>query len=98
MYSEKTVEVPVQGIHFPVDKLLRTFPSKVQVTFQVGLRQFKSVTADDFNVVVDYEELREETSEKCRPVLVQSPSNVNHVRISPQEIDYIIEQKIIFND
>jgi len=98
MYSEKTVEVPVQGINFPGDKLLRTFPSKVQVTFQVGLRQFKSVTADDFGVVVDYEKLREEKGEKCHPVLTKFPSNVNHIRVSPQEIDYIIEQKIMFND
>ena len=51
MYSEKTVEVPVQGVNFPEDKLLRTFPSKVQVTFQIGLRQFKTVNAEDFTVV-----------------------------------------------
>lgn len=98
MYSEKTVEVPVQGINFPEDRILRTFPSKVHVTFQIGLRQFRSVTADDFVVVVDYKTLQEDRGEKCRPVLMQSPSNVNHVRVSPQKIDYIIEQKIVFND
>jgi len=98
MYSEKTVEVPVKGIHFPEDKILRTFPSKVQVTFQIGLRQFKDVNAEDFEVVVDYDVLREEKSEKCKPVLLEAPSNVNYIRVNPQEIDYIIEQKIIFND
>ena len=98
MYSEKTVEVPVLGINFPEDKVLRTFPSKVQVNFQVGLREFKSVTADDFSVVVDYQTLETEKSDKCKPVLMQSPANVNYARISPKEIDYIIEQKILFND
>jgi YbbR domain-containing protein len=98
MYSEKTVEVPVLGVGFPDDEVLRTFPSKVHVTFQVGLSQFKHVTSDDFEVVVDYQTLQEEKREKCRPTLVKSPSNVNHVRISPLEIDYIIEQKVIFND
>ena len=98
MYSEKTVEVPVLGAGFPEDEVLRTFPSKVHVTFQIGLSQFKSVTSEDFEVVVDYLQLREEKGEKCRPILVKSPSNVNHVRISPLEIDYIIEQKVIFND
>lgn len=48
MYSEKTVEVPVVGFDFPKGKILRTFPSKVQVTFQVGLSYFKSITANDF--------------------------------------------------
>ena len=98
MYSEKTVEVPVQGINFPEDKLLRTFPSKVQVTFQVGLRQFKTVNAEDFTVVVDYQTLEKEKSEKCKPVLLKSPANVNLIRVAPAEIDYIIEQKIMFND
>ena len=37
IYAEKSVEVPIRGINFPPDKVLRTFPSKVQVTFQVGL-------------------------------------------------------------
>lgn len=37
IYTEKTVEVPLHGINFPADKVLRAFPSKVQVTFQVGL-------------------------------------------------------------
>lgn len=98
VFAEKSVEVPVQGINFPSDKMLRTFPSKVHVTFQIGLSQFKSVSSEDFVVVVDYKDLKENRNEKCRPVLVQSPANVNHVRMSPQEIDYIIEQKVFFND
>ena len=98
MYSEKTVDVPVQGVNFPEDKLLRTFPSKVQVTFQIGLRQFKTVNAEDFTVVVDYQTLEREKSEKCKPVLQKSPANVNLIRVAPAEIDYIIEQKIMFND
>ena len=98
MYSEKTVEVPVQGVNFPEDKLLRTFPSKVQVTFQIGLRQFKTVNAEDFTVVVDNQTLEKEKSEKCKPVLLKSPANVNLIRVAPAEIDYIIEQKIMFND
>ena len=98
VYSEKTVEVPVVGINFPEDKVLRTFPSKVNVSFQIGLSQFKSVTAEDFAVVVDYELLNEEGGEKCKPILMRSPAAVNYVRISPKEIDYIIEQKILFND
>ena len=98
MYSEKTVEVPVQGVNFPEDKLLRTFPSKVQVTFQIGLRQFKTVNAEDFTVVVDYQTLEREKSEKCKPILQKSPANVNLIRVAPAEIDYIIEQKIMFND
>lgn len=98
VYSEKVVEVPVRGVNFPEDKVLRTFPSKVQVAFQIGLSQFKSVTANDFEVVVDYKELSDNKGEKCMPVLTQFPKNIKHVRVNPKEIDYIIEQKVTFND
>lgn len=98
MYSEKTVEVPISGVHFPADRIVRTFPAKVQVTFQVGVSRFKDVDADDFEVVVDYDELQKEKQEKCTLKLLRCPLNVNHVRINPQEIDYIIEQKTDIHD
>jgi hypothetical protein len=33
IYTEKTVEVPLRGINFPADKVLRAFPSKVQIIY-----------------------------------------------------------------
>ena len=56
IYTEKTVEVPLRGVNFPADKVLRAFPSKVQVTFQVGLSHFRQINADDFHIYVSYEE------------------------------------------
>ena len=98
IYSEKSVEVPVTGVNFPDDKTLRTFPSKVQVTFQVGLSQFKHVTEEDFKVVVDYNTLEGNGNEKCKLHLLEIPANVFHTRINPKEIDYIIEQKVYSYD
>lgn len=94
VYAEKTVDVPVIGINFPQDKVLRTFPTKVQVTFQIGLSRFMEVDEDDFLVAVDYNQLQNENNDKCRLELKQFPKGVNHVRINPQEMDYIIEQKV----
>lgn len=98
IYAEKTVEVPVRGIDFPTGKVLRTFPSKVQVTFQVGLGHFKDITADDFALEVNYKDLETKSDEKCRPVLTVLSQHVNHARINPKEIDYIIEQQIVSHD
>lgn len=98
VYSEKTLEVPVHGVNFPPDKVLRTFPSKVQVTFQVGLSHYKSVTADEFFISVTYEELLNNKGEKCPIHLKSVPEYVNHVRLNPKEVDYLIEQQIKFND
>lgn len=98
IYSEKSLEVPVIGVNFPDDKTLRTFPSKVQVTFQVGLSQFKYVTEENFKVVVDYNTLEGNGNEKCKLHLLEIPANVIHTRINPKEIDYIIEQKVYSYD
>ena len=34
MYTEKTVEVPLRGVNFPADKVLRAFPSKIRSLFR----------------------------------------------------------------
>ena len=64
IYTEKTVEVPLHGVNFPADKALRTFPSKVQITFQVGLKRFRSIKASDFIINISYEELLKLGSDK----------------------------------
>ena len=55
IYTEKVVEVPIIGVNFPSDEMLRTFPSKVQVIFRVGVSKFKTITSDDFTIVVSFE-------------------------------------------
>jgi hypothetical protein len=92
VYSEKTVEVPVRGINFPADRVLRTFPSRVQLTFQVGLKDFMQVSADDFFVGVTYEDLLQNHTSKCVPVIKVQPRCVQHVRMNPQEVEFLIEQ------
>ena len=94
VYAEKTVEVPVVGVNFPHDKVLRTFPSKAKIVFQIGLSRFMEVDADDFLVVVDYNDLQNEGGDKCRLQLKEVPEGVKHVRVNPEEMDYIIEQKV----
>lgn len=92
IYTEKTVEVPLHGVNFPADKVLRAFPSKVQITFQVGLSRFKKITADDFLINVSYEELLKLGSDKYTVKLKTIPYGVSHIRIAPEQVDFLIEQ------
>ena len=94
VFAEKTVDVPVMGINFPHDKVLRTFPSKAKVTFQIGLSRFMEIGPEDFLVVVDYNDLQNEDGDKCTLQLKEMPKGVNHVRVNPKEMEYIIEQKV----
>lgn len=92
IYTEKTVEVPLYGINFPAGKVLRAFPSKVQVTFQVGVSRFRQITAEDFHINVSYEELLDLGSNKYTVKLRSIPEGVSHVRFNPAQVDFLIEQ------
>lgn len=93
MYSEKTIEVPVVGINFPEGKQLRTFPSKVKVTSQVGLKAYKRLSANDFIVSIDWKDILKADGDKVKPTLKVLSADVNHARVSPSVVEYLIEEK-----
>lgn len=90
-YAEKTVDVPIIGLNFPGDKELRTFPSKAKVTFRVESGQYQKITAENFVLAITYEELLQNSSDKYRLHLKSLPEGVTNARISPREVDYLIE-------
>ena len=91
-YAEKTIKVPIIGLNFPPDRRLRTFPSHASITFRVGSAQLKDVTEDNFVLAFTYEELMQNTSDKLALHLKSLPAGVSNVRITPQDVDYLIEQ------
>ncbi len=90
--TEKTVEVPLKGAGFPPDKILRTFPAKVTVTFQIGLNRFRDVVPEDFIIEIPYNELLNDTTDRYKVKMKSYPPGISHLRIAPEEIDYLIEQ------
>lgn len=91
MITEKTVQVPVEMVNFPATKVLRTFPPKVNVTFQIGASKYNTVNAGNFVIVVSYDELVNNVSGKFSPRLKTLPAGVSHARISPGEVEFVIE-------
>lgn len=91
LFTEKSLEVPVYCENIPSSKLLRTFPSKVKVTFHVSATLFNDISADDFIVVVDYEDTQTNKN-RCPLHLRTKPEGISYVQIIPDKIEYIIEQ------
>lgn len=89
---EKTIQVPVQQVNFPASKQLSTFPATVKVTFQVGMGLYRKITSENFVLVVNYEDLLKNKSTYCHLSLKTIPEGVSHVRISPQDVEYVIEE------
>ncbi len=88
---EKTVTVPIKWVNFPATKILKTFPSNVKVTFQVGTSMYKQINASDFVIVVSYDDVLKNTNEKLHLSLKSVPAGVSRIRIVPESVDYLIE-------
>lgn len=90
-YTEQSVKVPIIGLNFPADMSLKTFPAMVTVKYRVGASNAGLIHADNFVLAASYEELLANKHQKYRPQLRSTPLGVSHVRITPQEVDYLLE-------
>ena len=92
--TEERIEgIPVQGINMPEGKVLRTFPAKVAVNFVTGVNVYRNLRAEDFTVVVDYNDIKNNPSEKCDIHLKDVPSGISRARLETTQVDYLIESQ-----
>lgn len=89
--TEKTLEVPVIAVNVPKGKIFRTFPIKVKAVFQTVLGYYNRIRPENFVFQVDYNEAIKQKSERCPVRIIHTPKNIEHLRIQPQEVDYLIE-------
>lgn len=92
--TEERIEgIPVQGINMPEGKTLRTFPAKVAVNFVTGVNVYRNLRPQDFTVVVDYNDIKKNPSEKCDIHLKDVPSGISRARLETTQVDYLIESQ-----
>ena len=89
--EESIDDIPVEGINMPPHKVLRTFPAKVSVKFVTGVNVYRTLSASDFTVVADYNELRDHPSEKCNLYLQKVPQGITRASLVTKQVDYLIE-------
>lgn len=65
IFTDKTLQATVYSENVPHNKLIRTFPLKVNVTFLVSATLYDEINASDFLLAIDYKELSSD-SKRCR--------------------------------
>jgi hypothetical protein len=85
--------IPVTCINLPPGKILRMFPAKVSVQFVTGIKTFKTLSPTDFQIVADYEEIKENPSPKCNIYLRKVPNGISKVKLNYKQLDYLIEEQ-----
>lgn len=91
--TEENIEVPITAVNMPEGKVLRTFPQRVTVNFTVGASMFRSISPEQFAVVVDYNEIIDHPSDKCSIHLRETPQGVRNARLKMTQVDYLIEEQ-----
>ncbi len=92
-YTEKTLEVPITGVNFPESVTLKAFPSKAELSVWVKLSEYDKVGAQDFQVVVDYNDITGHEGDQVLLRVFSQPANVRNVRLLTRGVDYLMERK-----
>jgi YbbR domain-containing protein len=91
-YTEQQFWVSLIPINVPDSLIIDLMQDKVQITTFIGMSKLKSFKTSDYKVVADYSKLNKETGEM--PIMVsQKPGYAKIIKISPENIGYIINSK-----
>lgn len=92
-YTQKNVEIPVECINLPDNLNIKFFPSKVKLSFFVGVSEVDSIKLKDFSVAIDYDGIKDSKQASVPVRITSSPSYVRNLTISPPNVEFIFEYK-----
>jgi hypothetical protein len=91
--TEKTFILPVNCYNLPKNLSIIFFPSSVKIVCSVALSKYSQLTEADLDVYIDYRELANNQS-NIHLQLTKKPQWLTNYRMIPDNIEYLIEQKI----
>lgn len=94
IYVDKTLSIPIRGINLPNGIELRTFPTSVNISFQVGIDNFNAITEADFIAAIDYAQIKNNSLDKASVKLIKVPHMVRNIRIEQPNVEFLIEKTV----
>ena len=92
-FSEKVFEVPIITVHFPSDINVKTFPDKISVLCKAKLKRLKKLETSDFEVIADYNQLKDGNTDELKLELRKKPSGLHSVKLEKNSVEYILNKK-----
>jgi len=89
-YTEAQQSIPVMLTDAPANVKVKLFPARVKVSFLVGLSRFSDIHPEDFKLAVSYSDIGG-GKQRLRIKIVSAPAFLYDVKITPEEIEYLIE-------
>jgi YbbR domain-containing protein len=88
-YTEKELRLPLYAKNIPEGSQVKLFPSEVKVTFLVNLTEYENIDENNFTATVDLNSRG--NSEILKVSLDNAPADIKMIRISPENVEYLIE-------
>ena len=92
-FTEKKVQIPITSVNCPDNLIIRTFPAIVNATYTVVLSHFNTLIPNGIQVFLDYNDLKLGKHSKQKLKIVNNSSYISNIRISPEEVEFILEEK-----
>jgi hypothetical protein len=91
-FTEGRISVPIEMKNAPVGKTVNYFPKRIEVIYYVDLENFNNITANDFRVIVNFDNLKEETTRFLDLELVKTSTLLKNTKLSQNKIEFIISE------
>jgi len=89
-YTEAQQSVPIVLDNQPSDVIVKLFPAKVKISFQVGLSRFSETHPEDFKLTVSYTDIQK-GKQRLKISAETVPAYIYDLKIIPEELEYLIE-------
>jgi len=92
-FTEKVIRMPIVCKNQPENYKIHIFPLIAEITCPVTLTDYGKITESDFEISIDYFELLKSRDYTIRVTLSKKPVQIKTYRISPEKVEFLIEQK-----
>ncbi|MEA1873177.1 MAG: hypothetical protein U9N51_01950 [Bacteroidota bacterium] len=91
-YTEANLKVPIKIINLPANHTATSIPGNANITMQVAMNEFKTITPDKFTLQADFETIKQG---KTKIIITQKPNFTRNIEISPKEVQIILKKNIL---
>ena len=92
-FTEGKINVPIQILNLPQDRVVSIFPKEIPVVFYTNLTTYDSITATDFKVVCDFSLLNSK-SNLLLANLESYPKTIKSAALEFNKLEYVMTKKI----
>jgi hypothetical protein len=93
-FTEAEISVPVKILNSPDSINVRIFPDVVSVKCVVAISDYKKIEEIPFEVVLDLSKADLNSSDKIPLGFRNIPPFVSSLRVTPSQVDFLIEKKV----